>query len=48
MAKGKKLHADKYDEKLAINNTFDDLIKVFANYTPAKKAKAVKNAHKKK
>jgi hypothetical protein len=29
----KKQRADKYDEKLAINGTLDDLIKVSVNYT---------------
>jgi hypothetical protein len=46
MAKVKKPRADKYEEKLAINGTFEDLIKVSANYTPPKKAK--KAAKKKK
>jgi hypothetical protein len=46
MAKEKKQRADKYDEKLAINGTFADLIKVSVNYTPSRKAK--KAAKKKK
>jgi hypothetical protein len=48
MAKAKKARAAKYDEKLAINGTFDDLIKVSANYTPPAKKKAPKKAAKKK
>jgi hypothetical protein len=55
MAKSTKKKAakrpEKYDEKLAINGTFEDLIKVSANYTPPKKKKAkkaVKKAIKKK
>lgn len=49
MAKEKKPRAAKYDEKLAINGTFDELIKVSVNYTPPKKAnKAAKKASKKK
>ena len=48
MAKEKKTRADKYDEKLAIDGTFDELIKVSVNYTPPKKAKAAKKAPKKK
>jgi len=46
MAKAKKPRADKYEEKLAIDGTFDELIKVSVNYTPPKKAK--KTAKKKK
>ena len=48
MAKAKKARAAKYDEKLAINGTFEDLIKVSANYTPPKKEKAKKTSKKKK
>jgi hypothetical protein len=48
MAKAKKPRAAKYDEKLAINGTFEDLIKLSANYTPPKKEKAKKPAKKKK
>jgi len=48
MAKAKKARAAKYDEKLAINGTFEDLIKVSVNYTPPKKEKAKKAPKKKK
>jgi hypothetical protein len=48
MAKAKKARAAKYDEKLAINGTFEDLIKVSINYTPPKKEKAKKAPKKKK
>lgn len=48
MAKNKKLRASKYDEKLAINGTFDELMKVTANYTPPKKKPAKKAVKKKK
>jgi hypothetical protein len=48
MAKGAKKRQEKYDEKLAINGTFEDLIKVSVNYTPPKKQKAKKKAAKKK
>jgi hypothetical protein len=35
MAKAKKKRADKYDTKLAINATFDEIIKVSTEpYTP--------------
>jgi hypothetical protein len=37
-----------YDPKLAINGTFDELIKVSVNYTPPKKAQPKKKAAKKK
>ena len=47
-SKDKKPHASKYDEKLAINGTFEDLIKVSVNYTPPKKEPAKKAAKKKK
>jgi hypothetical protein len=49
MAKGskpKKKRASKYDEKLAIDGSFADVIKVSVNYTPPKKEK--KKAAKKK
>jgi hypothetical protein len=46
MAKEKKPRADKYEEELAIDGTFEELINVSANYTPPKKAK--KAAKKKK
>jgi hypothetical protein len=36
MAKEKKIRADKYDEKLAINGTFEDLIKVSVKLYPSK------------
>ena len=42
MAKDKKAGSATYDEKLAINGTFDDLIKMSVNYTPSKKAAAKK------
>jgi hypothetical protein len=48
MAKAKKPRAAKYDEKLAIDGTFADLIKVSVNYTPPKKELAKKVAKKKK
>jgi hypothetical protein len=48
MAKAKKARAAKYDEKLAIDGTFEDLIKVSVNYTPPKKVPAKKAAKKKK
>jgi hypothetical protein len=44
----KKQRAEKYDEKLAINGTFEDLIKVSVNYTPPPKTPAKKKAAKKK
>jgi hypothetical protein len=37
--KPKKKRANKYDEKLAINGSFEDVIKVSTNYNPAKKEK---------
>ncbi len=46
MAKVKKNRAAKYDEKLAINGTFDELVKVSVNYTPSKKGKAEEPAKK--
>ena len=48
MAKVKKARAAKYDEKLAIDGTFADVIKVSANYTPPAKKPAKKKAAKKK
>ena len=45
-AKAPKKRADKYDTKVAIEGSFDDVIKISANYTPPKKAK--KAAKKKK
>jgi hypothetical protein len=48
MEQEKKKRANKYDEKLAINGTFEELIKVSVNYTPPKKEKAKKKAPKKK
>lgn len=44
----KKNRSDKYDSKLAINGTFEDVIKVSVNYTPPKKDKPKKAAKKKK
>jgi len=35
----KKKRSDKYDEKLAINGSFEDVIKISTNYTPPKKEK---------
>lgn len=46
MATAKKARAAKYDEKLAINGTFDELINVSVNYTPPKKEAAKKPAKK--
>jgi hypothetical protein len=37
MAKEKKKRADKYDEKLAINGSFEEVIKVMVTPTPAPK-----------
>jgi hypothetical protein len=48
MAKEKKQRPAKYDEKLAVEGTFDELIKVSVNYTPLKKAAAKKKALKRK
>lgn len=33
----KKVRANKYDEKLAIKGTFEELVKVSVNYTPKEK-----------
>jgi hypothetical protein len=48
MPKDKKPRPANYGEKLAINGTFDDLIKVSVNYTPPKKVKAAKKTTEKK
>jgi hypothetical protein len=48
MAKAKKPRANKYDEKLAINGTFDELVKVSVNYTPKEKEGAKKKTPAKK
>ena len=48
MPKTKKPRAEKYDEKLAIEGSFADVIKVSADYTPPKKEKSPKKAPKKK
>lgn len=40
MAKEKKPRADKYEEKLAINGSFADVIKASVNYTPPQKKAA--------
>jgi hypothetical protein len=47
MAKAKKPRATKYDEKLAIEGTFDELVKLSVNYRPKEKA-AKKKAPAKK
>lgn len=46
MAKAKKKRADKYDDKLAINGSFNDVIKVSVIGTPAPKPKPVKSKKK--
>jgi hypothetical protein len=46
MAKAKKKRADKYDSKLAINGSFEDVIKVMV--TPGKPATAPKPVKPKK
>ena len=46
--KAKKKRADKYDDKVAINCSFEDVIKISANYTPKDKAKKNTPAKKKK
>jgi hypothetical protein len=46
MAKVKKARAAKYDEKLAIKGTFEQLIQLSANYTPPEKEAAKKPAKK--
>lgn len=48
MAKAKKARAAKYDEKLAIDGTFEELIRVSSNYTLPKKEKTQKKPAKKK
>jgi hypothetical protein len=48
MPKAKKTRAHKYDQKLSVNGTFEELIRVSVNYTPPKKEKAKKQAKKKK
>ena len=45
-SKPKKKRASKYDEKLAINGNFEDVIKISTKYTPQKKKKAVKEKKK--
>jgi len=47
MAKEKKKRADKYDTKLAINGSFEDVIKVMVTPMPAPK-KEIKPVKKKK
>jgi hypothetical protein len=47
MAKEKKKRADKYDTKLAINGSFEDVIKVMVTPTPAP-PKEIKSVKKKK
>jgi len=42
MAKAKKKLANKYDEKLSINGTFDDVVKVMVAGNPTPKPKPVK------
>jgi len=39
MAKAKKKRSDKYEEKLKIEGTFEDVIGVSLDYTPKDKAK---------
>jgi len=46
--KPKKERPKKYDEKLAIDGTFEDLVKVSVNYSPTSKDKSDKKAPKKK
>ncbi len=41
-SKPKKKRASKYDEKLAINGSFEDVIKISTDYTPPKKKKKEK------
>ena len=47
MSKAKKTRANKYEEKVAINGSFADVIKVSINYTPPKKKNKNKPAKKK-
>jgi hypothetical protein len=42
MAKAKKKRASKYDEKLAINGSFEDVIKVSVSSNPKPDPKQVK------
>lgn len=42
MAKQKKKRAEKYDPKLAIKGSFEDVIKVSVTPTPSKKEKPKK------
>lgn len=44
MAKVTRARSAKYDEKLAIKGTFEELIRLSANYTPPKKETAKKQA----
>jgi hypothetical protein len=48
MAKAKKKLASKYDEKLAINGSFEDVIKVMVTPTPTPAPKKEKKPAKKK
>jgi hypothetical protein len=48
MAKVKKKRASKYDEKLAINASFEDVIKISVAGNPAPKPKPAKPLKKKK
>jgi len=48
MAKAKKERSTKYDEKLAIKGTFDELVNLSVNYTPKAKEKAKKEVPVKK
>jgi hypothetical protein len=47
MAKAKKKRASKYDEKLAINGSFEDVIKVMVTPTKQEPKKDKKSAKKK-
>ena len=48
MAKVKKPRANKYEEKLAVTGTFDELVKLSVNYTPKDKEPAKKKVKKSK
>jgi hypothetical protein len=48
MSKANKKRAGKYDQKLSINGTFDDVIKVLVANNPAPKPKPVKPPKKNK
>lgn len=48
MAKAKKPRATKYDEKLAIDGTFDELVKISVNYSPKEKEPVKKKTPAKK